>query len=132
MQTKMKRNKLLLAIMAMSMASFTSAQNLVTNCSFEQHDTCPDNEAQIQRSMGWLKTYGDADYYNACSSSAWTVPPQINYQLAATGNAFAGAILFGEQVGGVEVIHTVLSSPLTIGLTYYVSFKVNLCYNPAA
>ena len=129
----MKKNYLFLTTLFLLLFNaFASAQNLVSNCSFEQFDTCPDNEAQIQRSVGWFHTYGDADYYNVCSATPWTVPPQINYQLAATGSAFAGAVLFGENVGGVEVIHTVLTSPLAIGITYYVSFKVNLCYNPAA
>jgi len=109
--------------------SFSGAQNLVSNCSFEQHDTCPDNAGQMQRATGWFNTYGNADYYNSCSSSDWTVPPHINYQLAATGNAFAGATLFSEQVGSIEMIHTILSAPLSIGTTYYVSFKVNLCLN---
>ena len=110
------------------------AQNLVSNCSFEQYDTCPDNQGQIQRATGWLKThgFGDADYYNSCAAGAWSVPPQINYQLAASGNAFGGIIFFSELIGSVEAIHTVLSSPLSPGTTYYVSFKVNLCYNASA
>ncbi len=114
------------------MNSFCVAQNLVTNCSFEQHDTCPDNEAQIQRATGWFKTYGDADYYNSCSSGPWSVPPQINYQLPSSGDAFAGAIFFSEQVGAVEIIQTQLSSPLAVGTTYYVSFRVSLCLNGTA
>lgn len=111
-------------------ACFASAQNLVTNCSFEQHSLCPDNEDQIERSTGWFKTNGDADYYNSCSPNpSWSVPPQDNYQLAASGNAFAGASFFTKQMGSYEVIQTQLSSPLSVGVTYYVSFKVNLCLN---
>lgn len=130
----MKKKILCLAFLALLLLiiSFSQAQNLVANCSFEQYDTCPDNQGQIERATGWFKTYGAADYYNSCSTGAWTVPPPVHPQLAATGNAFVGLNLFGEQVGGVEVIHTVLSSPLTAGITYYVSFKVNLCINPAA
>ena len=110
-----------------------TAQNLISNCSFEAYDTCPDNETQIQRSIGWFKTTADADYFNSCSINPWSdVPPSLNYQLAATGDAFAGAILYIQGNNLREIIHTQLSSPLVIGIQYYVSFKVNLCLNGAA
>jgi hypothetical protein len=130
----MKRNNYFTAMILLSLlpVSFATAQNLIANCSFEQYDTCPDNETQIQRAIGWFKTTYDADYYNSCSpDSNWSVPPSFQYQLAASGNAMAGALFYIRGYSTGEIIHTQLSAPLTVGITYYVSFKVNLCLTNA-
>ncbi|MBI2968312.1 MAG: T9SS type A sorting domain-containing protein [Bacteroidetes bacterium] len=124
------KNGIFIHILCLLQVCAGNSQNLVPNYSFEQYSTCPTNEAQIEYATDWYKTFGDADYYNACSTNpSWTVPPGPpygQYQLAATGSAFAGLIVFIDSIGALEIIHITLLTPLIPGTKYFVSFRASL------
>jgi gliding motility-associated-like protein len=121
--------KQLFLIILVSLFSFIlQGQNLIPNYSFEQMDTCPYNQAQICFAYPWFQpctTYtnyppcmGSSDYWNACSSS-WTIPQTgWGFQLARTGNGFAGIHCYGSD----EYIEVKLTDSLTANKRYCVSF----------
>jgi hypothetical protein len=113
-------------------------QNLVPNPSFEDTVSCPDNEAQVNRSLGWLQfCYGTPDYYNSCSpSNSYSVPNNLwGNQLAPNNNCSAYVGLYNytdnfynplDSFSYREFIGRELSNPLVIGQKYFVSLKVSL------
>lgn len=126
-----KKNILALCIFCIYISSY--AQNIVPNPSFEIYSLCPDTPNQINRATGWSSYRETPDYYNSCATPGTTqyVPMTwYGYQQASSGNAYAGIGCHGSQGGADtifrEYIGAQLSTMLTIGQTYYVSFKVNL------
>lgn len=98
------------------------------NFSFEQNDTCPNAEDQIQFATGWSKysqPITTPDYYNACASysSGYSVPKNgYCNQIPHRGcNAYAGLVIYDPN-GYREHIGIQLSTPLTIGQKYFISF----------
>lgn len=106
------------------------AQNLVPNPSFELHDSCPDNEDQIQRAIGWSKYSNIAstpDYYNACDTGGQLCVPPVNggftQSSAHSGHAYGAVVTFAKQIHNYrEYIGIQLSQSLTIGQDYFLSF----------
>lgn len=110
------------------------AQNLVPNPSFELFNQCPFYEGQIDFVQDWYNSgNGTSDYYNSCDfvGSAGVPNNWSGYQNAATGEGYCGfAPYFNIVQENREFIGCSLNTPLIIGQTYYVSFKVNLCISP--
>jgi hypothetical protein len=110
------------------LCSFLKAQNLVPNPSFEDTVNCPFQSGDMDKASGWTSFCGSPDYFKSCNQSDWGVPTNIcGYQMAASGNAYAGFITY--YSGGInerEFPACTLLSPLSIGTKYYVSFKVAL------
>lgn len=108
------------------------AQNLVPNGSFEISDSCSPGQ-NIFVATGWKSYSGSPDYYNACgdSSSGMSVPYNAwGNKPAADGFAYAGFYSYeSDGANAREYLGRQLSSPLTIGTSYFVSFKVNLVTN---
>lgn len=113
----------------------TAQVNLVPNPSFEDTVACPIN-GWISNCLGWDGYSSSPDYYNSCapSWSGHSVP--LNFagaQVAASGQAYMGAICYGEGETDYslnrEIIGRDLAYPLTIGQKYYVSFKTSLVGN---
>jgi len=120
----------LLSLFEILSVQYCFAQNLVTNWSFEQYDTCPTNQWQVKYATGW-DSYGDTpDYFNSCSPifTEFSVPNNWGgYQQAATGNAYCAFGSYAPIIPNIrEVIGSQLISPLNIGMKYYVGFKVSL------
>lgn len=103
------------------------AQNLVPNGSFEISDSCNSGQ-NIFVATGWKSYSGTPDYYNACSdsSSGVSVPYNIwGYEPAADGFAYAGFYSYeSTTVDAREYIGRQLTSQLTIGTKYFISFRV--------
>lgn len=132
--------KLVLFFFTFNFSLFTSlqAQNLVPNPSFEEYNTCPDNQNQIHFATGWSNYWNTShnstpDYFNSCSTTSWmSVPHNLGgYQKAANGNAYAGVYTYEtpqypSDTIVREFIGVQLLSPLVIGNKYYFSFKTNL------
>jgi hypothetical protein len=137
-------NKLLKIIFFLFFLSATvcTAQNLVPNPSFEQFDTCPNNQDQIRYATGWYEAFSNAptyngDYYNACDTipDNFSVPYNLmeGYKPAATGNAYFGIFTYDSYYPNTakEFIGIQLTNPLTIGKKYYVSVKFKVEINVA-
>ncbi|HEX8517839.1 MAG TPA: T9SS type A sorting domain-containing protein [Bacteroidia bacterium] len=106
------------------------AQNLVPNPSFEDTLQCPHN-GWIEYSQGWKSFSSSPDYYNNCVPElfGYSVPNNFTgIQLAASGQAYAGAICYieGETDYSLnrEILGNNLISPLLIGQKYFVSLKI--------
>jgi hypothetical protein len=113
--------------------------NLVPNPSFEIYDTCPASTVTnyVDIATNWFSFRGSPNYYNSCvneSFHVWDAPQNgFGFQLAATGDGYAGAYTYGNPSGGSEnfreFIGAELTSPMVIGSKYYVFFKVSLATN---
>jgi len=111
-------------------------QNLVANNSFETYSPCPNTASQITYATGWNTSQNSPEYLNGCSASIYADVPTsfFGFQNAATGQAYGGALFYGSFAGSYiadlrEFFYKPLTSPLVVGTTYYVSFKVNLVDN---
>jgi hypothetical protein len=113
-------------------------QNLVTNPGLENYSSCPDNDSQIDRAVGWFPFRDSPDYYNSCSTNPDYLTPQnyIDYQWPISGSSYGGIItsLSGIYDGNIgpgtkELAGGSLSQSLTIGTKYFVSFRTNLGVN---
>lgn len=112
------------------MAENGLAQNLVQNPSFENYSTCPFGSYQIDKVVSWSAAGGSPDYFNVCAASGGASVPTnfYGYQAAAKGNAYVGLYTYNKGVpfpNNREHIQATLSSPLAIGIKYYVSFDVS-------
>lgn len=109
-----------------------TAQNLVPNPSFEDTIVCPTTLGAVYACLQW-QTYGETpDYFNDCSSIVGAANP-IGIQQARTGNAYAGFVAFSDPPGEYrEFLGIELTSPVTPGLTYYVSVYLNKAEGNAA
>lgn len=111
-------------------------QNLVPNYSFETYSACPNASSQIANATGWNYCRNTGEYLNSCSSSIYADVPTnyFGYQQAATGQAYIGGLMYGSfstiYVADLrEFFYVQLTTPLNIGTTYYVAFKVSLADN---
>jgi hypothetical protein len=98
------------------------------NPSFEDTVSCPYQSGDIDKSIGWTSFCGSPDYFNTCNQFDWGVPNNISgYQQAASGNAYVGFISYSNVGANTREFPACnLSSPLTIGTKYYLSFKTGL------
>lgn len=122
--------KNLLILLFITGAKILNAQNLVLNPSFEDTVSCPNQINQVNRAAGWSSWAVTPDYFHDCANSTapnFGVPfNNRGFQIAHTGNAYAG--LFTRAIltpNSREYIGGSLSTPLTPGNLYYVSFWVN-------
>jgi hypothetical protein len=100
--------------------------NLVPNPSFEVYSSCPNNQNQIWKAIGWENFGYTPDYFNACATNPqFGVPSNaVTYQTAASGVAYSGLYTYDSaNVNLREFLGIQLSSDLIIGTTYYVSMK---------
>lgn len=121
--------KYLYIYIALLIFTISKSQNLVPNNSFETFTICPNNGGQIESAIPWgaATTNSSTDYYNACSSSAPVPNYPGGYQIAKTGNAYAGIFLMQYPFSNIrEYLQVKLLSPLIQNATYYVEFYVNL------
>ena len=111
-----------------SVASTIAQTNLVPNPSFEVHDTCPSAASQIQYATGWSSFRNTPDYFNTCATIASFAVPNnlIGYQIPASGNAYSGINAYLSMSSYKETMGAQLTTPLTIGQKYFVSFETVL------
>ena len=117
----------LLLLFAVFVSNEMFSQNLVPNSSFEIYNQCPMIGNKLYYSIGWsAPPNNDAEYYNSCSSSFYSIPYQgENFQTPHSGNAFVGMYLFNGWQWYREYCQIELSSNLEIGKIYYVEFWTN-------
>jgi hypothetical protein len=95
--------------------------NLVINPSFEDYDTCPNNQDQVYFAPPWIG-YATADYWNSCGPYA----PQnwAGYQYARTGTGYVGIGTYG-CTDCREYISGELTTALIATRKYCVEFYVS-------
>ena len=125
----------LLFLIVFTIAVNASAQNLISNSSFEQHNACPNNEAEINNALDWENWCLTSDLFDSCSTSPLSSVPHnfaYGYQYPHSGNAYAGFFAYWTKVlssgsnGAHDLLAQHLSQPLTIGQKYFVNFYVSL------
>ncbi|MCB9188849.1 MAG: T9SS type A sorting domain-containing protein [Flavobacteriales bacterium] len=112
-------------------------QNLVPNPSFEDTVSCPTSDNQLYNCVGW-DAYSSPDYFSTCSSSPDVAVPNNwgGFQQPATGDSYVAIGVFGDtsffyscdssSCNSHEFVGRFLSTPLAIGVKYYVSFRTSL------
>jgi hypothetical protein len=117
---------LLIILILVSKVFFS--QNLVPNPSFESYTMCPTNYGQIANAVAWdyIHAANSSEYYNACSSGTQVSVPKnffgANYQLAKTGNAYAGIQTLTQSGNFRGNICAQLSTTLSANSYYYAKF----------
>ncbi len=128
--------------------SDTTAQNLVSNGSFEDIYFCPEDRTDIHLAKDWMATFSvnidtvnptynqlthisEIELYHACCCETpydwWCVPNNVYSvsQDAFHGSAYAGLVLYAKFLGGRgEVIQTKLAEPLMKDSVYCVNFHI--------
>ena len=107
-------------------------QNLIPNNSFETYSSCPNWSGQIDTATGWTSLenhLGTPNYLHTCGTSILSRVPDNNWgwQHAQDGSAYAYLYMYSvTQPERREYMQTQLSSALTAGKTYDISFYVSL------
>lgn len=113
-----------------------SAQNLVSNPSFEEYNTCPPQprDTSVITAKKWFSPNSfPILYYNTCATTTTASIP-INASgtcIPRTGDAYGGVFtgFFGSNgsyTGLINYLSNELSSPLTSDSIYRISFYVSL------
>jgi OOP family OmpA-OmpF porin len=105
------------------------SQNLVPNHSFEDYSQCPDDQGQIENSIGWFDGLDwGTDYYNSCSTDIFSSIPfnSAGFQYPHTGNAYVGFGVFLDNGVLIENIQNSLISPLVSNKKYCIEYFVSL------
>jgi len=105
-------------------------QNLVPNPSFEDTLGCPQGYPDLNTKCQYWKSFRiTPDYMNNCSSVCGYYN-QYGYQAPHSGSAYAGIGVYAVTVPNErEHIGVQLTSQLTIGAKYYISFFVSPSWN---
>lgn len=131
-----------LLLAALLIPGYVFVQNLVINPSFENYSQCPSimyttTSALDEMTLptGWQSARYSPHYYNSCDSypNHRGVPNNgFGHQAAATGNGYAGMMAYLRNVTDRCLISGSLSSPLVVGASYTVSYKVSLAGESSA
>lgn len=122
-------------IIILFLVGFTiNAQNLVPNPSFENYILCPTSMHQIDHVASWHNVSDHTatpDFFHGCSLfDVCTVPTNnLGTQAAFEGNGYVGIITYSLWSLYREYIQAQLTSPLTAGQIYYISFYVSCAEN---
>lgn len=123
-------------LLLLVLSSSVTAQNLVQNPSFETYTSCPTTSSQVALATPWNTAQNSPEYLNSCSVDQYSDVPTswFGFQNARTGQAYMGGLFYGSFAGSYlanlrEYLYVPLSSPLTVGQTYYLSFFINLVDN---
>jgi hypothetical protein len=107
------------------------AQNLVPNPSFEIFSECPNSNGIQGASLAspWYGVQNDADYYNLCSTTFYTVPFRTDgdFQQPMSGVGYTGIFCYSLAFNnGREYIQAPLTNNLAANNFYYIKFFVNM------
>jgi hypothetical protein len=118
---------ILLLIIPFLFSRVCAQQNLVPNPSFEDTIACPTSVNEVFNSTGWTSYGQSSDFFNECDLTN-TVGVPINilgYQPAFDGMAYCGLYAYSGGANQREYIETRLTTPMTVGKTYF--FSMNVC-----
>lgn len=122
--------KLILISTYLLTATIAVAQNLVPNPGFDINNSCPNQIGQIDKADGWSVWGGTPDYFHSCSNATFPtygVPVNVRgFQVPHSGDAYVGLFTFSSLNANFrEYVGRPLSTPLTVGTTYFISFFIN-------
>ena len=101
-----------------------NGQNLVPNPSFEIYVSLPSGYGQIQKAQPWYSVNGTPDFFHILSSGAPVPTNFFGNQMPRTGSGYAGiARKSNDQYH--EFMGAPLTTPLTVGVTYYFEIYVS-------
>jgi hypothetical protein len=109
--------------------------NLVPNPSFEDVIFCPNGTGQLYLANGWSSFGNSPDLFCTCSPIGLNVPNNyVSYQFANTGECMGGFLNYRDPNGPTgpntrEFLGTELIHPVTIGVKYYFSCRINFAYS---
>ncbi len=116
--------------LSLLLASVPAAQNLVPNPGFESYSLCPTTSGQLTRCNSWTNPSGSAtpDYMNSCHTSVIVSVPSNAFgsQSAHGGKAYIHLFTSVKTSNYREYAQAKLTSPLSAGQVYRVSFYVSL------
>lgn len=122
--------KRILVFLFVCIASYTSfSQNLVPNPSFENVTECPFALGLEDFTSDWVSGRASPDYFNTCSiADAAMVPNNFyGYQIPLIGDAYIGMLTYRYDTSiYTEAATAQLTSPLTTGQKYFISFRISL------
>jgi hypothetical protein len=107
------------------------SQNLVPNPSFEFFSECPNSNGIQGANLAspWYGVQNDADYYNLCSTTFYTVPFRTagDFQQPMSGVGYTGIFCYSLAINnGREYIQAPLTNNLVANNFYYIKFFVNM------
>ncbi len=111
------------------------AQNLVPNPSFEEYNSCPNDNAGaglIYNTLDWFTPTCSTDYFHSCSiNPLWSTPLNgFGFQVPKTGNAYAGFYPYThnlQELNQMEYLGVALLEAMKKDSFYTVSMHVSLC-----
>ena len=110
------------------------AQNLISNCSFENYTICPTVYSQVPYATGWFPLHGGtSDLINSCNGGTIVGVPTNTFGVedAAHGQGYAGGYSFTNILSSgpgndyKEYIATTIAA-LTPGVPYELSMSIAL------
>lgn len=116
--------------MLFTMAVNGLAQNLVPNPSFENVTQCPFAFGLEAFTSDWKSARRSPDYFQSCATVWYANVPSNGYGFQKAynnGNAYIGMLTYRSDSSlYTEAASVQLTTPLSIGQTYYVSFRLSL------
>jgi len=116
--------KILYSILIFLQSANCISQNLITNPSFEDTISCPNNWNQVERANGWYSVNLSPDYFNSCSSVFNVDVPTnyLGYANPAERNAYMGLATFLSVTPNYrEILGSELNQILIPGTKYYIT-----------
>ena len=133
---KAMKRSLLVMLVVLGATTHLTSQNLVNNYSLENYSVCPNGASAIPQAISWQAAKNSPEYLHACSGGIYSDTPTnyFGYQVPAHGQAYGGGLFYGSFLSSYladlrEYFYVTLSSPMIVGQTYYVQFKINLVDN---
>ncbi len=123
--------KILVIFILSGFIKLVIGQNLVPNPSFEDTLGCPSVPGEIDKAIGWTTFCASPDYFNICySADPYNVGIPFNMggcQYPSSGNAYIGFATYSTYFPNAREFPACnLSSPMNLGIKYFISFKVAL------
>jgi len=126
-------SKIYFSFLLLSVCFSFGQVNLVPNPSFEDTLGCPQGYPDLDtKCNNWKSFRATPDYMNNCSSMCGYYN-QYGFQQPHSGTAYAGFASYQTTLPNArEHIGVQLTSPLTIGTKYYISFFASPAFNVQA
>lgn len=123
------RALLILILLSISCIHFAHTQNLITNGGFEEFERCPYDLGKFSPE-GWTNSSKGTtpDLFSTCAHEKAKSNPNWIYTPPASGESFAGIVIYAHKIDYRESITNEFTSPMEEGKKYTLSFKISIPY----